>query len=78
MSRVRRLQSLKFQLTLIDARIKSYASMEISNFEADILETQAELGKMLMIFVISISKLTEMARSGEEVRGAYSDRLLVS
>ena len=28
-----------------------------------------KLGKMLMIFVISISKLTETARSGEEVRG---------
>ena len=52
--------------------------MEISNFEADVLETQAELGKMLTIFVISISKFTEKARSGEEVRGAYSDRLLVS
>ena len=33
------------------------------------------LGKML--FVISISKLTETARSCDEVRGAYSDRLLV-
>ena len=47
-----------------------------SNFEADVLETQAKLGKMLMIFVISISKLTKMARSYGEVRGAYSDRLL--
>ena len=52
--------------------------MEISNFEADVLETQAKLGKMFMIFVICISKLTETVRSGEEVRGAYSDRLLVS
>ena len=51
--------------------------MEISNFEADVLETQAELGKMLMIFVISISKLTKTARSDEEVREAYSDSLLV-
>ena len=49
-----------------------------SNFEADVLETQAKLGKMLMIFVISISKLTKKAMSDEEVRGAYSDRLLVS
>ena len=49
-----------------------------SNFEADVLETQAKLGKMLMIFVISISKLTKTARSDDEVRGAYSDRLLVS
>ena len=52
--------------------------MEILNFEADVLETQAELGKMLMIFVISISKLTKTARSDEEVREAYSDRLLVN
>ena len=52
--------------------------MEISNLEADVLETQAKLEKMLMIFVISTSKLTETARSGDEVRGAYSDRLLVS
>ena len=52
--------------------------MEISNFEADVLEIQAKLGKMLIIFGISIYKLTETARSGEEVRGAYSDRLLVS
>ena len=40
-----------------------------SNFEADVLETQAKLGKMLMIFVISISKLTKTARSDDEVRG---------
>ena len=52
--------------------------MEISNLEADVLETQKKLGKMLMIFVICISKLTETVRSGEEVRGAYSDRLLIS
>ena len=52
--------------------------MEISNFEANVLETQAKLGKMLMIFVNSISELTETDRSGDEVRGAYSDRLLVS
>ena len=51
--------------------------MEISNFKADVLETQAELGKMLMIFVISISKLTKAARSDEEVREKYSDSLLV-
>ena len=51
--------------------------MEISNFEADVLETQAELGKMLMLFVISISKLTKTARFDEEVREAYSDSLLV-
>ena len=51
--------------------------MEISNLEVGVLETQAKLGKMLMIFIISISKLTETARSGDEVRGAYSDRLLV-
>ena len=49
-----------------------------SNFDADVLETRAKLGKMLMIFVISISKLTKTAVSDEEVRGAYSDRLLVS
>ena len=48
-----------------------------SNFEADVLETQAKLGKMLMIFVISISKLTKKARSDEEMREAYSDSLLV-
>ena len=48
-----------------------------SNFEADVLETEAKLGKMLTIFVISISKLTKMARFDGEVRGAYSDRLLV-
>ena len=48
-----------------------------SSFEADVLETQAKLGKMLMIFVISISKLTKTARSDEEVREAYSDSLLV-
>ena len=48
-----------------------------SNFEADVLETQAKLGKMLMIFVISISKLTKTDRSDEEVREAYSDSLLV-
>ena len=48
-----------------------------SNFEADVLETEAKLGKMLMIFVISIFELTKTARSGKEVRGAYSDRLLV-
>ena len=52
--------------------------MQISNFEADVLETQAELGTMLMIFVISISKLTKTARSDEEVREAYFDSLLVS
>ena len=52
--------------------------MEISNFEGDVLETQAELGKMLMIFGISISKLTKTARSDEEVREAYSDSLLIS
>ena len=44
------------------------------NFE---VETQAKLGKMLMIFVISVSKLTKTARFDEEVREAYSDRLLV-
>ena len=49
-----------------------------SNSEADVLETQAKLGKMLMIFVISVSKLTKTARSDEEVREAYSDSLLVS
>ena len=48
-----------------------------SNFEVDVLETQAKLGKMLMIFVISVSKLTKTARSDEEVREAYSDSLLV-
>ena len=52
--------------------------MESLNFEADVLEIQAKLEKVLMIFVICISKLTETARSGEEVRGAYSDHLLVS
>ena len=40
--------------------------MEISNLETDVLETQAKLGKMLMIFVINISKLTETARSDDE------------
>ena len=40
-----------------------------SNFEADVLETQAKLGKMLMIFVISVSKLTKTVRSDDEVRG---------
>ena len=52
--------------------------MEISNFEAGVLKTQAKLGKMLMIFLISISKLTKTARSDEEVREAYFDSLLVS
>ena len=52
--------------------------MEISNFEADVLETQVKWGKMHMIFVISISKLTETARSGEEVRKPCSCSLLVS
>ena len=51
--------------------------MEISNFEADVLETQAKLGKMLVIFVISISKLTKTSRSDGELREAYSDSLLV-
>ena len=40
-----------------------------SNFEADVLETQAKLGKMLMIFVISIFELTKTYRSDREVRG---------
>ena len=39
-----------------------------SNIEADVLETEAKLGKMLMIFVISISKLTKTARFDGEVR----------
>ena len=39
---------------------------------------QAKLGKMLLIFVISISKLNETAtRFYEEVREAHSDSLLV-
>ena len=43
--------------------------MEISNFEAGVLETQAKLG--------SISKLTKTPRSDEELREAYSDSLLI-
>ena len=49
-----------------------------SNFKADVLGTQAKSEKMLMAFVISISKLTAMDRSGEEVRKPCSCSLLVS
>ena len=52
--------------------------MEISNFEADVLELQAKLGKMLIIFIISVLKFIETARSSEEVRKACSCSLLVS
>ena len=48
-----------------------------SNFEADVLEIQVKWGKMHMIFVIGISKLTKTARSGKEVRKPCSCSLLV-
>ena len=65
----------KFEISIdaYDVRIKSYASMEISNFEADVLETQAKLGKMLMIFVISLFELTKtvMEKCGGHILTVY-------
>lgn len=46
--------------------------MEISSFEADLLEMQAKRRKMIMIFITTVTKLIEMAGSGFEVWGAYS------
>ena len=54
-----------------------------SNFEADVLETQAKLGKILMIFVISLSKLTKkrpgpMKKCGRHIQNSLLVSLVFS
>ena len=65
---------LKSDITFLKKKRREKCGFFNGRYIWRVLEIQAKLGKMLMIFVISIFELTKTVRSDGEVRGVYYDR----